>query len=146
MEFAVRDARADDAAPIAELSGELGYPTDARKVRGVLERVLARADQRIYVAESPGGSVCGWLQAHSCEVIESGLRVEIMGLVVSASARRGGVGRALVSRAEAWASQLSAGYVVVRSNVRREESHAFYPALGYAKTKTQAVYLKKAGA
>jgi len=146
MEFAVRDAKADDAAPIAELSGELGYPTDARTVRGVLERVLARADQRVYVAEAPGGSVCGWLQAHSCEVIEAGLRVEIMGLVVSPSARRGGVGRALVGRAEAWASELSAGYVVVRSNVRRGESHAFYPALGYAQTKTQAVYRKRAGA
>ena len=142
MEFTVRDAEAGDAGPIAGLSGVLGYPIEPRAVRAILGRLLGRPDQRVYVAVSPSGAACGWLQAHSCEVLESGLRVEIMGLVVSPQARRRGVGRALVARAEAWASELGAGYVVVRSNVKREESHAFYPALGYSPSKTQAVYRK----
>ncbi len=48
----------------------------------------------------------------------------------------------LVVEAERWATTLDASAVVVRSNVAREESHHFYPALGYARTKTQHVYMK----
>jgi len=145
MEFSVRAAVADDAGPIAALSGELGYPAGEPRVRETLGRVLGAPDQRVFVAEA-GGRVCGWLQAHSCEVLESGLRVEVMGLVVSPAMRRRGVGRALMARAEAWAREASAGCVVVRSNTRRTESHAFYPSIGYAPTKTQAVYRKSLGA
>jgi GNAT superfamily N-acetyltransferase len=76
-------------------------------------------------------------------VLESGFRVEINGLIVSPEARRRGVGRALVSRAEEWALQVGAEAIVVRSNVQRIESHAFYPALGYDVSKTQTVYRKR---
>jgi GNAT superfamily N-acetyltransferase len=76
-------------------------------------------------------------------VLESGFRVEIVGLVVAEDCRRHGVGRELVQRAEQWAAGLGAATVVVRSNTKREESHRFYPALGYAATKTQAVYRKR---
>ena len=38
--------------------------------------------------------------------------------------------------------RVSAETVVVRSNASRVESHSFYPALGYASTKTQQVYRK----
>ena len=146
MEFAVRRATADDARQIAALSGELGYPADAKSVEAMLHGLLQRQDQLVLVAEAPGGTVSGWIQAHGSPVIESGFRVEITGLVVSAQARRRGVGRALVAEAEAWASRISAAYVVVRSNVKRAESHLFYPSLGYARTKTQAVYRKDLGA
>ena len=65
-----------------------------------------------------------------------------MGLIVSERMRRQGAGRLLVEAAERWARELGATAIVVRSNVNREESHAFYPALGYAKSKTQNVYRK----
>lgn len=146
MEFVVREATPADADALAALSGELGYPADAGAVRGRLARILACADDRVVVAQAAGGAVCGWLQAHRSEVLESGLRVEIMGLVVAAGARRSGVGRALVADAEAWAARVRAGCVVVRSNVKRTESHLFYPSLGYEPSKTQAVYRKRLGA
>ena len=86
--------------------------------------------------------VCGWLQAHSCDILEYGFRVEITGLVVSGQVRRKGVGGSLVAQAEKWASEISAGTIVVRSNSKRVESHEFYPALGYLPSKTQVVYRK----
>ena len=58
--------------------------------------------------------------------------------------RRQGVGRSLVAQAETWAREISAETVVVRSNARRLESHAFYPSLGYLPSKTQVVYRKRA--
>jgi GNAT superfamily N-acetyltransferase len=143
MTFKVRAARLGDAPAIARLSRELGYPAGAAAVRGRLRGILGRDDQRVVVAESRGGSVCGWLQAHSNVAVESGLRVEIVGLVVSAAVRRRGVGRRLVAVAETWAKEISSETVVVRSNAKRLESHAFYPALGYLPSKTQIVYRKR---
>jgi GNAT superfamily N-acetyltransferase len=142
IEFKVRSAIEADAVPIAALSRELGYPEEASAIRDRLRRILARDDHRVFVAEAQGGVVCGWLQAHSSDVLETGFRVEITGLVVSAQMRRRGVGGSLVTQAEKWASEISAGTIVVRSNAKRIESHEFYPALGYLPSKTQVVYRK----
>jgi GNAT superfamily N-acetyltransferase len=143
--FKVRAATVKDAGPIAVLSGELGYAAEAGTVSERLRRILSRDDQRVVVAELPGGRICGWLQAHFSEVLESGSRVEIVGLIVSDAMRRRGVGRSLVSQAETWAAEISAETVVARSNAKRVESHAFYPALGYLPSKTQVVYRRRAG-
>jgi GNAT superfamily N-acetyltransferase len=140
--FKVRAAIDADAAPIAALSRELGYPAETKTIRERIARILARDDQRLLVAEGEGGEVLGWLQAHSSDILESGFRVEIIGMVVSEKMRRKGVGRGLVARAETWATEISAGTIVVRSNSKRVESHLFYPALGYLPSKTQVVYRK----
>jgi predicted N-acetyltransferase YhbS len=142
IELKVRTATEADAAQIAALSRELGYPEEARAMRDRLRRILARDDHRVYVAEAEGGDVCGWIQAHSCDILEYGFRVEITGLVVSGQMRRKGVGGSLVAQVEKWASEISAGAIVVRSNAKRVESHEFYPALGYLPSKTQVVYRK----
>jgi GNAT superfamily N-acetyltransferase len=144
MDFKVRAATPDDAKAIALLSRELGYPADARSTRERLRKIIGRDDHRIVVAVAPKGAVCGWLQAQCSVVIESGLRVEIVGLVVSEKMRRKGVGRTLVAQAETWAAEMSAETIVVRSNTKRVESHAFYPSLGYLPSKTQVVYRKSA--
>jgi len=138
----LRLADPTDAAAIADLCGELGYTATVAEVTERLQRLATSPNDRCWVAESDG-VVVGWLQAHVAEILESGLRLEIAGLVVSKKARRSGVGRMLVVEAERWATTLDASAVVVRSNVAREESHRFYPALGYVRTKTQHVYVKR---
>jgi N-acetylglutamate synthase-like GNAT family acetyltransferase len=144
-QFKVRAAREEDAEPIAELSAELGYPVEPGTFRERLRRILGRDDQRVVVAEQADGQVCGWLQAHCSDAVETGSRVEIIGLVVSPGMRRCGVGRGLMALAETWAAEISAETVVVRSNAKRVESHSFYPALGYLAFKTQVVYRKRPG-
>lgn len=138
----VRSASAGDAAALARLSAELGYeaPHDAMEERIVA--ILASPADLLLVAEDASGEVGGWLQAHESTLLESGHRVEIVGLVVTGRSRRGGLGRALVLAAEDWARGRSADVLVVRSNVQRIESHEFYPALGFSRTKTQHVYRK----
>lgn len=142
MDFKVRAAKVADAEAVALLSTELGYPADLKTVRERLRRILGRDDQRVFVAERPDGRVCGWVQAHSSVAVESGFRVEIVGLIVSESMRRRGVGRSLVAQAETWAAEISADTVVVRSNAKRVESRVFYPSLGFVTAKTQVVYRK----
>jgi predicted N-acetyltransferase YhbS len=138
----IRRTTIHDANAIARLSETLGYPADAEVTRARLSAILASNADLMIVAQDRGGAVVGWLQAHAAHIVESGFRVEITGLVVAPEARRRGMGRSLVAEAEQWARSLAAEAIVVRSNVQRAESHAFYPALGYAETKTQKVYRK----
>jgi GNAT superfamily N-acetyltransferase len=141
--ISVRPATVADAEAIAPLVEELGYPAEGKSLRKRLSRLVGRGDYLVVVAQSESGEICGWLQAHSSEVLESGSHVEIVGLVTAKKMRRRGIGRLLVESAEAWAAQVGAGAIVVRSNVKREESHGFYVVLGYANTKTQNVYRKR---
>lgn len=121
----------------------LGYSTTGEVIRSRLRAILRSENDLVFVAANDSGAVIGWLHAHASHVLESGFRVEITGLIVSPEARRHGVGRALVTHAEQWAQKIGAEAIVVRSNVQRTESHAFYPSLGYDITKTQKVYRKK---
>jgi GNAT superfamily N-acetyltransferase len=141
--FKIRPASPNDARAISELSRDLGYPGTVKAFRERLRSLLGRDDQCVVVAEAPDGSVCGWLQVHRSVALGTGLRVEIIGLIVADSMRRKGVGRLLVAQAEAWASETADGTIVVRSNQSRLESHAFYPSLGYQPSKTQVVYRKR---
>lgn len=140
-DLVIRRATTGDAADMARLSGQLGYPVEAGALAERLGRVLARNDQLVLVGLAEGRAG-GWLQAQAAEIIESGFRVEIVGLIVDESVRRRGLGRRLVQEAESWAATLGAQAVVVRTNIVRAESHIFYQSLGYRQTKTQHVYRK----
>lgn len=130
-----------DAEAVAELCGELGYPSKTEAVRRRL-RAIKRGDVLI-AAVNESGTPVGYIQATTTCTIEADVRVHIVGLVVSSKARRMGIGRRLIAEVETWARRTEAEGIVVRSNIARGEAHDFYPALGYAKVKTQAVYLKK---
>jgi len=138
----IRPASLSDAPEIAALTMELGYAAEAELIARRLTRLSNTNDQLVLVAVQDD-KVAGWLQAHASVAMESGFRVEIVALVVGKAYRRRGIARSLVGRAEQWARELGAEAVMVRSNIRRVESHALYPALGYSVSKTQTVYRKK---
>ena len=137
----IRDAVPSDAAEISGLTRQLGYAAEAEAIAGRLARITDRRKQVVLVAVLEK-KIAGWLQAQATEIMESGFRVEIVGLVVGESWRRRGVGRLLVQQVEQWAMEVGAETVVVRSNTQRVESHRFYPALGFSPSKMQAVYRK----
>jgi len=137
----IRRATIGDASDIARLSGQLGYPVEVGVLAERLGRALGRNDQQVLMALA-GGRAGGWLQAQAAEIIESGFRVEIVGLIVDESMRRRGLGRRLVQEVENWAVGLGAQTVVVRTNIVRAESHIFHGSLGYRQSKTQHVYRK----
>lgn len=138
----VRRMEPADLVRVAELSAQLGYPVDAQALRDRFDAIAPDAHQALFVADHEG-SVVGWIHVLPQVLLESDPYAEIGGLVVDANARRTGAGRALVAAAEAFA--LAEGFVRVRvrSNVARTEAHAFYPALGYARIKTQHNYEKR---
>ena len=136
----MREARAGDAAEIARLALELGYPASTEAMRARLQSLLPSPRHRIVVAQ--GERLLGWIAVERRCTLESGEFVEIVGLVVDAAARGQGVGRALVADAEAWAMGQGFDAIRVRSNVARDASHPFYESLGFARTKTQHAYHK----
>jgi GNAT superfamily N-acetyltransferase len=141
----IRRATDADAAALAGLSGQLGYPESPERIGGRLRRLLASERDLVIVAEAADGAVIGWLHGAEQELLESGARCEILGLVVSEAARGKGVGRALVAAAEGWAAGRRLDLITVRSNVVRAESHPFYERLGFQRTKTQHAYRKRLG-
>lgn len=143
----VRPARDADAEELARLSGELGYPVEAAEMRQRLAALEARADHAVFVAERerPDEGMLGWIHVGCVILLESGESAEILGLVVDPGSRRSGTGRKLVAAAEAWGRARGLARIVVRSNAVREESHRFYPAIGYSLAKTQRVYTKPLG-
>jgi GNAT superfamily N-acetyltransferase len=141
----LRGATPDDASRLAELSAILGYPVSAATMSRRLERILLLAGDIVLVAERPDGSVVGWIHGAERELLESGARCEILGLVVDQTQRRHGIGRSLVAAVESWALQRGIEQIAVRSNVVRAESHPFYEQLGYLRVKTQHSYRKRLG-
>ena len=139
--IAVRTATAADAARLAELSGILGYPVASSSLAPRLERLLALTENTLFVAEAESG-VVGWVHGAEQELLESGRRCEILGLVVDPAYRSQGVGRRLVTAVEHWAANRGLEQMAVRSNVTRAESHPFYQRLGYTRAKTQHAYRK----
>jgi GNAT superfamily N-acetyltransferase len=89
--------------------------------------------------------VMGWAHAVEQELLDSGRRCEILGLVVASEVRGRGVGRQLVAAVEEWAVQRGLSQLAVRSNIVRSESHPFYERLGFVRLKTQHAYRKQIG-
>lgn len=137
----IRQASVLDAAQIARLSAQLGYPASEADVQTRLSQLLASGTGVVLVADAGPGLVA-WGSAELRMSLETGPRVEITGLVVDASARRLGIGRLVVKHLEDWAVDQNCPILLVRSNVTRPESHPFYEGLGYARTKTQHSYRK----
>jgi GNAT superfamily N-acetyltransferase len=136
----IRRMAAMDAEVVATLAGQLGYPSGIEAIR-VRIRAIGESDL-LLVAVNAGDKAIGFIQAHRVCIIEAGFRVEILGLVVSSSARRSGTARRLIEEAERWAKNIGAEAISVRSDTERIEAHLFYPALGYRNVKMQAVYEK----
>jgi GNAT superfamily N-acetyltransferase len=141
----LRGAQLEDAAEIARLVTELGYPLEAGTILPRLQALLAHPDHFVTVAAGPNDRLSGVIMAEHRVLLLYGPQVEIMGLSVGSDARRMGVGRALVKAVEAWAQQFGDRPIVVRSNVVRPESHPFYEKIGYERKKTQHVYARSSG-
>jgi len=138
----IREMTADDAAAVAALSGELGYPATAGDVTERWKMLARREDHAVFVADE-GERIAGWIHVHDDWTLETGHAAELMGLVVGQASRGTGAGRALVAQAERWARARGCTRLRVRSNVVRTGAHRFYDTLGYERVKTQQVFDKQ---
>jgi GNAT superfamily N-acetyltransferase len=138
----IRRARRTDAARIAELSTELGYPATAKQIEARFLRLLPKAKHALFVAEMSAPDLIGWIHVSVTNLIESDLRAEVNGLIVAETRRSLGAGAKLLEAAESWARRCGCSAVNVRSNVIRDRAHKFYVRQGYEHYKTQKAFRK----
>jgi ribosomal protein S18 acetylase RimI-like enzyme len=138
----IRTALATDAADIARLCAQLGYPCTEAEMLSRLNEVIGDDKRAVFVAAGNDG-LLGWLEVAQRTVLESGNYAEITGLVVDDAARRCGIGQQLLQAAQSWVREHGFDSLRVRSNTARIESHPFYEKHGFVRQKTQHVYLKQ---
>ena len=132
---------ASDADRVAHLMTQLGYPSTAQQIAQRFERIDGQSNQALFVADDEGQVVASVHVAVN-PYLENDASAEILGLVVADGYRSQGVGKALVSAAEAWAAALGCGVMRVRSNTIRTRAHAFYDRAGFQRVKTQLCFEK----
>jgi GNAT superfamily N-acetyltransferase len=141
-EVRIRRARSADAKRVAELSGQLGYPTTVKQMKGRLRGVIKDRDATCFVALSRDGELMGWIHVSCTPLLEVERRAEVNGLVVEEAARSRGAGALLLAAGEKWARGKRCKGMSVRSNVLRERAHGFYLRNGYEHYKTQKAFRK----
>ena len=138
----VRPAEAADADSIASLCGQLGYPSTSEDIRRRLAETAGDADAAVLVADSRRDGVVGWIHVRALRLITRDACAEIGGLVVDESLRGRGIGARLMAAAEEWSRHRGFGALRLRSNVIRDEAHAFYRRQGFASSKTSLLFTK----
>jgi ribosomal protein S18 acetylase RimI-like enzyme len=127
----LRPALETDAAALAALVSQLGYPSDASQLRARLRRVAGNPDIRALVALQEG-QVVGMAGLMVFPAFHrDGLHGYITALVVDEAARGSGVGAVLLAGAEAWFAERGVAKVTLTTASHREGAHRFYERLGY---------------
>ena len=132
-DISVRRPERADAAALAELMTQLGYPTRTSEMEMRMETIGADKNYATFVAVSEG-KVCGMIGTvtrYSYEHNNPGAK--ILALVVSDQMRGRGVGHALIAAAENDLVQRNVRRVAVNTHFRRTEAHEFYEKIGYTK-------------
>jgi len=139
----IRRARLSDAASVAGLSGQLGYPVTESEMAQRLARLIRHPRLgAVLVAETRDQQVVGWLHVSVTPLLEVPLRAEVNGLIVAEGQRSSGSGYKLLRAAEEWAKSKGCASMSVRSNVVRDRAHSFYLRNGYEHYKTQKAFRK----
>lgn len=138
----VRAPKSRDYDKMADLAGQLGYPSTREQVRTRLAQ-MAKSDQyAAYVAELPDGEIVGWIGLYIFRSVEQDSCAGISGLIVDQEVRSHEIGKALLGAAEKWARRQGCDTISVHTNVARTRAHRFYARNGYEHIKSQR-YLRK---
>lgn len=135
----IRPGHIDDAAALARLCSELGYPSTEAQIQGRLTR-LGEVEHGLFVGEAGGGDLLGVVDVHVRLVLEEDPFAELIALVVTDDARGEGIGSALVAEAARWARARRLPKLWVRVSLWREGTPRFYESLGFQLRKQQRVY------
>jgi GNAT superfamily N-acetyltransferase len=126
----VRDAIAEDAAAIASLLTELGYPASNSEIPVRLSAVAAAPGQVLVADEA--GVVIGVASVTRLTLLHRAGPVALLSaLVVQASRRGEGVGHALIEMAERQAAAWGCETLELTSHDDRHRTHRFYTGLGF---------------
>ena len=140
----IRTMAPADAEAVAELNGQLGYPSTRDQVTARLA-ALGSSERDVLLVAEEDGRVVGWAHVglkHSLVDVPS---AQVLGLVVAEDRRSAGIGLRLLVEAEDWALAHGVHRMLVASRTTRERAHGFYTRHGYRVLKTSHVFEKTLG-
>jgi GNAT superfamily N-acetyltransferase len=121
-----------DAARLADLLGQLGYPADEPEVHRRLDYWLDDP-ANVLLGADDDGLLIGVAALHVGPILEvTGKFGRLVALVVDDRYRGRGVGRALMAAIEHRALDLGCILMEVTSGAHRDASHRFYAGVGYS--------------
>ncbi len=141
--FDIRPATLKDAAGIAHISAELGYPASETQIRERLQPLQESSDHAIFVVEILDGPIVGWAHAYLRPLLISELSAEIGGIVIQEAYRRRRLGKKLLQHIETWAGSQGCRIVALYSGMQRDSAHLFYPEIGFTRVNSSWKYEKK---
>jgi GNAT superfamily N-acetyltransferase len=130
-----------DAADVAVLAGQLGYPCSTEDIRARITRFSREPGEQLRVARIET-RVVGWVHFHLQHSLTTDSRVELATIVVEEKQRGKGIGSRLVAMAEEWGREHGLKKIRLASRVTRPEAHKLYLNLGYKIDKTSHVFTK----
>jgi GNAT superfamily N-acetyltransferase len=136
----LRPAVPSDAAPIAALFTDEGYPAGPSDIVARLARFEA-ARARVVVAEHEG-TILGFIALVAMPRFEhDDWILRVIALVVDAGARERGVGKTLLAEADRVGREMGAAFVELTAGHHRPEARRLYESVGYDANVT--AYLRK---
>ena len=142
MHILIRDASACNAEAITQLNSEcMGYDYSSADTAASLSYVLESSHDKVLVAVADN-QIVGYIHVNEYRVLYAPFMVNVMGIAVSGSCRRCGIGRQLLLAAEAWAKERGAAAIRLVSGAYRTEAHAFYRSCGFDIGKDQKNFKK----
>ena len=143
---AVRVAEPADVGEMRRLFAALGYDIETDTLAARFHAFVGGGEVALVAvgiasphppneAATPGAKLLGLATLHATPVLHrAGPVGRVTALVVDPDVRGRGIGRALMTAAERWASARGCVLLEVTSNRKRTDAHAFYERLGYEAT------------
>ena len=130
MKIHIRLARPDDAAAIARLIHQMGYPvSETESVKRI--QLYIQPSYLLLVAEN-NETVEGYIALHIYNVVHlPAPEGRIISFCVNEKVRGSGIGTALLHSAEDYFKEKSCYKIVLNSNLKRPDTHQFYLNRGY---------------
>jgi GNAT superfamily N-acetyltransferase len=135
------EMREGDAADVAVLAEQLGYPCAPEDVQARIALFANEPAEQLRVARI-GQRVVGWVHFQMRRSLTTGPRVEISQIVVEQELRGKGIGAKLVELAEEWGSAQGLTRIRLASQIKRTDTHQFYLRLGYTIDKSSHFFSK----
>lgn len=142
LDYIIRECALSDAQALSQLNhDELGYDYGIELTSEKLNLLLSSASDKLFVAETDN-TVIGYIHANDYDLLYAPHMKNIMGIAVSSSYRKHGIGRALLRKIEEWAISTGAESVRLVSGSERKDAHEFYKKCGYVQNKEQLNFRK----
>jgi aminoglycoside 6'-N-acetyltransferase I len=141
----VRNVRSEDSAEWLRMRKALWDDCPDGQQEREIDEILGGDIEVVFVAERPGGGLCGFLEAalrsraDGCDSTPVGY---IEGWYVDPDMRRCGVGRTLVQAAEAWARSRGCRQMASDAELWNTVSHQAHEATGYEETARLVLFKK----